>query len=432
MRGNQKVLSTEAFVPIITSLLEVDFYKFTMAQVIRRHHAGVQVRFAFKNRSSKTDLIAKVVDIGRLREELEHARSLRLTPEEIDYLRHCPGYPAGLFSEEFLGFLSELRLPPIEVGMRDGEISVEATGDWESVTFWETIVLNVVNELYYDGLRQRDGTQAAIDDAAWDLLYHPFWDDGRHKLRQKIERVRQMPSARIIDFGNRRHHSAWWHGEVLKELVKGLPGQLLGTSCVRLAKKHGIKPIGTFAHEMYMCYAALAPTYDEMVRSHAKVLKDWRETYGDELSVALTDTFGSGFFFRCMTERMAKDWQWLRHDSGSPYDFGERAIGFYGAHGIDPATKGIVFSDGLTVEVIEKLVAQFDGRIKLAFGWGTDLTNDLGYRPLSLVMKAVEADGYETVKLSDNPAKATGSAGVINLYKRLFQYEEGEREECTF
>jgi nicotinate phosphoribosyltransferase len=420
-------------VPIIKSLLDADFYKFTMAQVIRKHHSGVKVRFAFKNRSSKTDLLAAVVDVGRLREELQIARGLRLLNREIDYLRNCPGYQPGLFSEEYLGWLSELRLPPIEVGIKDGEISIETEGDWEQVTFWETLALNVVNELYYDGLRARDGTQQAIENAAEHSLCNGFWNDGRYALRGKIAHIKRMPSARIIEFGNRRHHSVWWHEQVLEELVTRVPGQLLGTSNVRLAKKFGIQPIGTFAHEMFMCYAAIAHSHGgNIVKTHGQVLTDWRAMYGNQLSVALTDTFGSGFFFRDMSKEAALAWTWLRHDSGDPFAFGERAIAFYEAYGIDPMDKGIVYSDGLTVDVIQNLMRQFDGRIDLAFGWGTDLTNDLGYRPLSLVMKAVEARGYGTVKLSDNPAKATGRPDKIGLYKDLFLYEEGERVECKY
>lgn len=428
--------------PIITSLLDVDFYKFTMAQAIAMTHIAqhrtVPVRFAFQNRSRKTHLLSQVVDIGRLREELEHVRTLRFTPDEIEFLRQCPGYAPGLFCQGFLLDLARLELPPVEVGIRDGEINIETVGEWPQVTFWETIVLSVVNELYYEEMRRRDGTQDLIEYAAWEHLYNGFWPEGRDRLRAKIARIKAMPSARIIEFGTRRRHTAYWQETVLEELIKGLPGQLLGTSNVRLAKKYGIKPVGTFAHEMPMCYAAIAHSRGKDVRqSHRRMLDDWHGLYYSQLSVALTDTFGTDFFFQEMCDdrrRLAEEWQSLRHDSGSPFDFGEYAVRFYESVGIDPKTKGIVFSDNLNVEVIEKLVAQFDGRIQLSFGWGTDLTNDLGYKPLSLVMKAAEANGYPTVKLSDDDGKHWGPQAAVEFYKKVFESKRPpvERDWTTY
>jgi nicotinate phosphoribosyltransferase len=184
---------------------------------------------------------------------------------------------------------------------------------------------------------------------------------------------------------------------------------------------HGLVPMGTSAHELYMVMSGIMHESDDLIRaSHNQVLQDWWELYGWGLSVAVTDTYGSEFFFRDMDREQARVWKGLRHDSGDPFEFGERAIGFYEGLGIDPREKLIIFSDGLELETILALSERFQGRVKLSFGWGTNLTNDLGFDPISIVVKAIEADGRRTVKLSDNLAKATGTQEDIQRFRRIF------------
>jgi len=211
-----------------------------------------------------------------------------------------------------------------------------------------------------------------------------------------------------------------------------VPKQLAGTSNVYFAMKFDLKPIGTFAHELDMVYSGIYCGSDEELRgSHNRVLEDWWNLYGAPLSIALTDTFGSKFFFEDMTKEQAEKWKGLRQDSGDPIEFGERAVKFYESHGIDPKTKLIVFSDGLDVFTIVKLAEHFKGRINVTFGWGTNLTNDVGFDTLSLVVKAVEANGKPLVKLSDNLAKAMGPAKVVERFKRVFGYTNTDSKECV-
>lgn len=412
--------------PIITSLMEADFYKFTMAQVAWKRFPDAQVRYGFKNRTKGVRL-ADVVPEEELREELDHVRTLRFTFEEIEFLRTCPRLPQGLFADGYLAFLAGLQLPEYAIEKDDGQYRIEVAGKWPEAIFWETLILNVVNELYFRELRRIHDRLDNADRA--DVL----WREGSSRLQAKIARLKALPEARVMEFGNRRRFSGTWQETVLNYLMDEIPTHLIGTSNVRLAMAYGLRPSGTFAHEMYMVYSGLFRSSDEELRSsHNLVLQHWWEEYGAALSVALTDTYGSDFFFRDLTPEQARDWKWLRHDSGDPIAFGERAIAFYESLGIDAKEKGIVYSDGLDIDVIERLHARFYGRINLTYGWGTNLTNDLGYKALSLVMKAVEANGNALVKLSDNPEKATGPAGLVERFIRVFGHVPGPAEECTY
>ncbi|HTM68222.1 MAG TPA: nicotinate phosphoribosyltransferase [Candidatus Binatia bacterium] len=412
---------------IIRSLLDLDFYKLTMAQLAWKRHADVPVRYGFTNRT-KGVALAETVREEDLRREIDHARGLRFSEEELAYLYESPFIPKGTFGEPFLGFLAGLSLPEVEIERAGDGYRIETEAPWPQAMFWETMLLGIVNELHYRSLLERDGVTRGTE------REDEFWRDGCARLKAKIARLKDAaPDAKFIEFGTRRRFEAAWQGALVQILMDDLPDQLLGTSNVHLAKTLGIRPVGTFAHEMYMVYAGIDGATDEgLLASHNRVLRDWWEEYGEPLSIALTDTYGTGFFFRDMTGEQAAAWRGLRQDSGDPEAFGERAIAFYQRHGVDPATKSVVFSDGLDVEAIVRLQARFRGRIGTVYGWGTNLTNDLGYAPLSLVVKAIRSCGRPTVKLSDNPAKATGPADEVDRYKRVFGYEEGTRVECTY
>ena len=216
-------------------------------------------------------------------------------------------------------------------------------------------------------------------------------------------------------------------------LAQEIPQQFLGTSNTAMAMQYGLLPMGTLAHEMYMVMAGMMADNDATIRaSHNRVLQEWWDEYGWGLSIALTDTYGSDFFFRDMTAAAGAAWKGLRQDSGDPMAFGEKAIAFYERHGVDPRDKLLVFSDGLDLGTIIKLADHFAGRIRVSFGWGTNLTNDLGLEALSLVIKVVEANGRRTVKLSDNLAKATGEGHDIERYKRIFGHTVTTFEACKY
>jgi nicotinate phosphoribosyltransferase len=236
---------------------------------------------------------------------------------------------------------------------------------------------------------------------------------------EKIAILKDRPDIKFSDFGTRRRFSYAWQKHVVERVATELPDNFVGTSNIYLAHELGLKPIGTFAHELPMVYAALADKNGESpLDGHNRVLQDWEQAYKGDLSTALTDTFTTDFFFADFTPEQADQWKSLRHDSGDPIEFGTRVIEFYDNLGIDPQNKTVVFSDGLDIDTIVELADYFKGRINVMFGWGTTLTNDLGVKANNFVMKAVRADGMPTVKLSDAEGKHTGPADKIELYKQ--------------
>ncbi len=386
----------------------IDFYKPTMSQIEFLNHPNEQVVFTFKNRGKEK--LVQNVDTETLQNRLDEYQK-GFGEDEIEYLGTRLGQgDKPLFDPEYLEYLRDRELPTIEVTIdpETEDVAITASGDWPMVTFWETVVMSEVNELYFE---------TKIAEEGLDIM--EIYEEGDRRLTEKIEILQSRPDIKFADFGTRRRFSYRWHNHVVERLVNECPENMLGVSCVGLANEHGVDPIGTFAHEMFMVYAALADAEGKNpLEGHNKVLRDWRDGYGDDLSTALTDTFGSEFFFTDMTLEQAKEWRALRHDSGDPYDFGDRVIEFYEDKGIDPMEKTIVFSDGLDIDTIVQLTDYFKGRINVVFGWGTTLTNDLGLKPLNIVMKATKVNDTDTVKLSDVEGKHTGPQEKVELYQK--------------
>lgn len=408
--------------PIIRSLLDNDFYKFTMGQGIFRRYRDVPVKFVLKNRT-KGIRLADFMDEQELRTELDHVLSSRFTKTKLHYLRGTNEYSERMFGEPYLDFLAVLQLPPYHLEKVDGNYNLEFSGKWAEVTYWEIYALAIVNELYYRA--QLKGLGKFGKDRVF--------AEGIRRLAEKIERLKQRPDITFCDFGTRRRFSGEWQEYVVGVLAEELPGQFLGTSNTSLALDYDLLPMGTSAHEMYMGLSGIMHGNDEEIRaSHNKVLQDWWEDYGFGLSIALADNYGSDFFFRDMTSEQAKKWKGLRQDSGDPIGFGEKAIAFYKRCGVDPKDKLLVFSDGLDVDTIIRIADHFAGRIRVTFGWGTNLTNDLGFPALSLIVKLMESNRHGAVKLSDNLAKALGKPEDIERFKRIFGYTNTEYQECRY
>lgn len=409
--------------PIIQSLLDADFYKFTMGQFVFHRYPNISVVYRFKCRTKGVRL-ADVIDLGRLREELDHVRTLRVNKSELHYLRGTNEYSERMFKEDYLVFLGGLKLPMYQLSAENGDILLEFHGPWAEAIYWETIALAILNELYYEA------TTKHLSRFERECLYA----EGRMRLAKKIKNLRRHPRITFIEFGTRRRFSRAWQVEVTRTLAEEMPSeQFRGTSNTKLAMDLGLLPMGTAAHELDMVMSGIfSSTDDELRGSHNRVLREWWDEYGDGLSIALTDTFGTDFFFRDMTREQAFAWKGLRQDSGDPIECGERAIQFYASHGVDASKKLFIPSDGLDIDKILAIDAALYGRIGLSYGWGTDLTNDLGLKPLSLVVKAVRANGNGLVKLSDNLAKATGDPKDVERYKRVFGYAVNAFEECKY
>lgn len=415
--------------PIIRSLFDVDFYKFTMGQHIFLKRPDVPVTFGLVNRTADEHL-AKIIDIGRLREELNAVMKITPTKSEIHYLRGTNEYSERMFCEPYLDFWSKLQLPEYLLEQtNDGQFRLEFSGDWQSVTYWETLGLSIINQLRNESLKMslsRFGKEC-------------YEAEGLLKLRQKISEIARLMIVehlpiKISDFGTRRRDSLEWQDRVVGILVEELPEAFLGTSNVYLAMKYGLLPMGTKAHEEDMVLANLEEnSKGGLIRALRRGNREWFEMYGYGLSIALSDTFGTDFFLREIAdEDFARHWKGSRQDSGDPLVYVDKMLAYYHEYGVDPMERMIIFSDGLNVKAIEKIARYCAGKIGFSFGWGTDLTNDLYLKPISLVCKVIKANGRPAVKLSDNIAKAIGPPKEVEKYKRWTEYASGYYKTCVY
>lgn len=369
---------------IIKSLLDTDLYKFTMMQVVLHHFPASQVEYRYKCRTQGVDLVPYLDEI---REEVRALCALRFTDDELAYL-------SGLrfIKSDFVDFLGLFHLPErcihINKGELPGEISITVQGPWLHTILFEIPVLAIVNEVYFRNTRQA-----------------PNWEEGRQRMREKIRLVSEatdLQHFRVADYGTRRRFSRAWHEEVLQTLQVGLGKSLAGTSNVDLAMRNGLIPLGTMAHEYLQACQALGPRLRD---SQVFALETWAREYRGDLGIALSDVYGLEAFLRDFDMYFCKLFDGARHDSGDPFEWGERLLAHYQANRVDPLTKTLVFSDSLDIPKAIELTRRFEGRCKVSFGIGTNLTNDLGYEPLQIVMKMVRCNGQPVAKVSDAPEK---------------------------
>jgi nicotinate phosphoribosyltransferase len=408
--------------PIIRSLLDTDFYKLMMQQMIWQQYRDVDVEFSLINRT-KSVRLADDIDEGELREQLDHARSLRFSKKEMIWLAGNTFYGRKqIFSPDFLEWLSDFRLPPYDLQKRDGQYELTFSGPWRETTMWEIPALAIINEL-----RSRAAVKV-FGQFELDVLY------ARAKARMwsKVEALQQYPNLRISDFGTRRRHSFLWQRWCVEALKEGIGQAFSGTSNVLLAMDTDLEALGTNAHELPMVAAALARNDKDLAYAPYKVLEDWRQLYGGNLLIVLPDAFGTTAFLRNAPDWVA-DWTGFRPDSAPPIEGGEKIMDWWKSKGRDPKNKLLIFSDGLDVDTIIKTYRHFEGQVRMSFGWGTNLTNDFSgcaprdtpqLLPISIVCKVTKADGHPAVKLSDNPRKATGEPAEVERYQRFFGTED--------
>jgi len=404
--------------PIIRSLIDTDFYKLLMLQMIWKLYPEVNATFTLINRTTSVRL-ADEIDEHELREQLDHVRSLRLTKKEMIWLAGNTFYGrAQIFEPEFLAWLGNLQLPEYELAKRDGQYELTFHGSWMETTLWEIPALAIINEL-----RSR-AAMRSLGYFTLDVLYAR----AKAKMWSKVERLRELPGLRISDFGTRRRHSFLWQRWCVEALKEGIGPAFTGTSNVLLAMDSDLEAVGTNAHELPMVVAALARNDEQLAAAPYQVLKDWNRLYGGNLLIVLPDAFGTTSFLQHAPEWVA-DWTGFRPDSAPPIEGGEKIIDWWKKMGRDPRKKLLIFSDGLDVDAIIDTYRHFAGRVRMSFGWGTNLTNDFagcapqeiaGLRPISIVCKVSEANGRPAVKLSDNPRKATGDPAEVERYLRFF------------
>tara|TARA_B110000037_G_C17059428_1_gene481215 strand:- start:20 stop:1312 length:1293 start_codon:yes stop_codon:yes gene_type:complete len=402
--------------PIIRSLLDTDFYKLLMCQSVFKNKPNTKVTFSLINRSDGIP-IAKLIDEGRLREQLDHVRTLRLTRGESTWLRGNTFYgKKQMFRSDFMEWFENLKLPPYHLERIGDQYELSFEGSWPEVMLWEIPVLSIIMELR---------SRAVLRDMGRSEL-QVLYAQAMTKLWEKIKNLNNLGQLSIADFGTRRRHSFLWQDWCVQAMQEGLGSNFTGTSNCLIAMRREVEAIGTNGHELPMIYAALAKNNSELIQSPYKVFQDWQEEHDGNLLILLPDTFGTKNFLENAPPWMS-DWTGIRVDSGDPIKGAKIAIDWWKSRGENPKEKLLIFSDGLDVPKIKELNNKFKDQAKLAFGWGTLMTNDFrgllpdkALDPFSLVCKATAANGKETVKLSDNPNKAMGSKEEINRYKKIF------------
>jgi nicotinate phosphoribosyltransferase len=400
---------------LIGSLLDTDLYKLLMARWVLQQHPNVEVDFALVNRTRRVRL-AEQLDLDQLRQELERIRALRLSGEEVAALAGVRVGGHEVFPAPFREQLQKLRLPPFQLQVDNGQLQLSFRGPWAAALLWEVPALAVITELRSRAVLRR------LSDAEQQRLF----EAARTRLDAKLERLAALEGLRLVEFGTRRRFSGAWQEQALLAARQRLGPDLLGTSNLQLALRHGLQPIGTNAHELPMVLAALAGSDAELADAPYRVLQQWQELYAPPLDIVLPDAFGTETFLHRAPAWVAR-WGGIRLDSGDPQALGEAVIAWWLAHGEDPTAKTLILSDGLDVEAMERLHIQFAGRVRLCFGWGTLLSNDFrgllpdnALAPLSLVCKAISANGRPTVKLSDTAGKTLGPAAEVVRYRRVF------------
>lgn len=381
--------------PIITSILDTDLYKLTMMQAIAHHYPHVQVEYEFINRNSTSF----PPEFGqRMREQVNMMSQLRLDALEEAFLREQCYYLKPTFIDMLRGYKYDP--DQVEIKQIGDLLSVGIKGPWYLTVLWEVPLLAIISELYYSlkGLKPVEPAQGG-DGLTW-----------TQSLAYKLRRWREAGCV-VSEFGTRRRFSY----EVQDAVVNRMAGESCcsGTSNVHLAMKHNLTPIGTMAHEWAMGHACLFGYR----QATSRMLEAWVKVYKGELGVALPDTFTAPVFLQDFDTMYAKLFDGVRHDSGDWKWFTDLMVKHWKALRVDPSTKAIVYSDGLNTDSAIEIQKYAEGKVLPRFGIGTSLTNDVGQKPLNIVIKLIKAgrNGWskDAVKLSDSRGKETGSSEAI-------------------
>jgi nicotinate phosphoribosyltransferase len=389
-----------ASAPVIHSLLDTDLYKFTMWQPMLHRHPQTQATYRFVCRNTPDYPLAEL--LPEVQAQLDHLCSLRFRRDELDYLRGL-----RFIKPDFVDFLRLFHFQRdfIRAWTEGDALCIEARGPQVHVMGFEILVLATVNELYF---RRFDGDAALAE--------------GRRRLAAKVQQLQAFAKEpelehpfEFFDFGVRRRFGRDWQREVVATLHAEVPHFFKGTSNVLLARDLQTVPIGTMGHEYLQTFQGLGVRLRDFQRA---ALEEWVQEYRGDLGIALTDTVGMDAFLADFDLYFAKLFEGLRHDSGDPVAWGEKALGHYARLRIDAHTKRLVFSDSLDIPKAIALYRRFGEEVQMGFGIGTNLTNDMGLQPLNIVMKLVEVNGQPVAKLSDAPGKTLATDQTFLAYLR--------------
>ena len=370
---------------IVQNLLDTDFYKLTMMQAVLHNYPNAEVEWEFRCRN-REDLRPYLAEI---RYQLERLAELEITADQLAFLERIP-----FMKPDFIRFLRLFRfdLRYVQTGMEDDQLFIRLRGPWLHVILFEVPVLAIVSEVR-NRYRYRDVLIEQV----------------RERLYEKLDWLRREASAeelaefQLADFGTRRRFSYRVQEEVVHILKRAFPGRFVGTSNVHLAREFDLKPICTMAHEWLMAHQQLGP---RLIDSQSAALDCWVREYRGLLGIALTDCITMDAFLRDFDLYFAKLFDGLRHDSGDPLAWAEKAIAHYHKLGVDPQTKTLVFSDALDLPKALAIFRALRGRIQVSFGIGGNLTCDIpGVEPMNIVLKMTACNGQPVAKISDAPGK---------------------------
>ena len=396
---------------IIHSLLDTDLYKFTMLQVVLHKFPQTHSVYHFRCRNLE-DTVYPLTDIlDDLNEQLDYLCQLKFKEDELLYLRSL-----RFIKSDFVDYLElfQLKRRFIKASIdSEGRLDIWVEGPMVQAMMFEIFVLAIVNELYFRRIRTDE-----------------VLAEGERRLQAKMVLLNQYqqeqhpndPPFLVSDFGTRRRYSYDWQKHVIEAFHQAAPDIFRGTSNVLIAKELGLTPIGTMAHEFLQAFQAL----DVRLRDFQKAaLETWVQEYRGDLGIALTDVVGMDAFLRDFDLYFAKLFDGLRHDSGDPYEWGDKAYAHYKKLKVDSKSKMLTFSDGLNLEKAWNLHQYFKDRFQVSFGIGTNLTNDMGQTPLNIVLKLVECNGQSVAKISDSPGKTmTDNDTFLAYLRQVFQITE--------
>ena len=369
--------------PVLHTLLDTDAYKLHMQQAVFHHYYDVDVAAEFRCRGD--DLLGIYAD--SIREQVDAMQHLTLQDDEYQWLSGLP-----FFKADYLNWLRDFRYKPEQVTVTNdnGKLDIRLEGPWREVIMWEVPLLAVISELAHRYRSPETGVTQALAALENKLAGFATLTDGL-----------DMSRFRLMDFGTRRRFSR----DVQQAIVQRLQQEawFVGTSNYDLARRLNLTPMGTQAHEWFQAHQQISP---DLANSQRAALAAWLDEYPNQLGIALTDCITMDAFLRDFGPEFAERYQGLRHDSGDPVEWGEKAIAHYEKLGIDPMSKVLVFSDNLDLAKAVELYRHFSTRVNLSFGIGTRLTCDIPQvKPLNIVIKLVECNGKPVAKLSDSPGK---------------------------
>ena len=372
------------FAPIVESLLDTDLYKFNMDQVIFHKHTDLCGEYYFKCRNNNVVFTREMAD--EICAQIDHLCTLRFTKEELDYLRSI-----RFIKNDYVEFLRLWR--PIREYVTveldgDGKLDIVVSGPLFSAMQFEIYLLEIVNEVYF---------RMKYD-------YNELLESAKERLDKKIADFNSGKyTFKFAEFGCRRRLSREWEDVVVKRLAQET-SNCVGTSNVYLAKKYNLTPIGTYAHEFVQMYQGIDSIPLSYTNHYAMV--DWYDEYDGDNGTALTDTITTDLFLLDFNRSMVNNYSGERHDSGDPYEWGEKMITHYQKYGVDPKSKQLLFSDSLDFDKAQALYDYFKDRTRVSFGIGTFCSNDTCEKSLNIVIKLQYVNGRPVAKLSDNPSKA--------------------------